>query len=29
MKIALCLHGLIGSHRGKSYDKKGGTDKVL
>lgn len=29
MRIALCLHGLIGSDRGKSYDKKGGTDKVL
>ena len=29
MKVALCLYGLIGSDRGKSYDKKGGTDKVL
>ena len=29
MRVALCLSGLIGSDRGKSYDKKGGTDKVL
>ena len=29
MKVALCLYGLVGSNRGKSYDKKGGTDKVL
>tara|TARA_R110001583_G_scaffold149076_3_gene301006 strand:- start:7295 stop:8062 length:768 start_codon:yes stop_codon:yes gene_type:complete len=29
MKIALCLYGLVGSDRGKSYDKKGGTDTVL
>ncbi len=29
MRVALCLYGLVGSDRGKSYDKKGGTDEVL
>jgi len=29
MKIALCLYGLVGSDRGKSYDKLGGTNEVL
>ena len=29
MRVALCLYGLIGSDRGKSYDKKGGTDKLI
>ena len=29
MKVALCLYGLVGSDQGKSYDKKGGTNKVL
>ena len=29
MKIALVLTGLVGSLKGKSYDKKGGEDTVL
>jgi len=29
MKIALCLHGLVGSIQGKNQDLKGGSDKVL
>ena len=29
MKIALCLYGLIGSIKGKGYEKSGGTDIVL
>ena len=29
MRVALCLYGLIGSAKGKAYDKKGGTDIVL
>ena len=30
MKIALCLHGLIGSkHLGKSWSKHGGEEEVI
>ena len=30
MKIALCLHGLIGSkHQGKSWSKHGGEEEVI
>jgi len=29
MKIALCLHGLVGSIKGKNQDLLGGSDKVL
>ena len=29
MKVALCLTGLIGSLQGKSWNKSGGTQKVL
>ena len=29
MKIALCLFGLVGSDKGKSYDKMGNSNKVL
>lgn len=29
MKVALCLHGLVGSIKGKNGDLKGGSDKVL
>jgi hypothetical protein len=29
MRVALCLFGLVGSKRGKSWNKEGGTDEVL
>lgn len=29
MKIALCLHGLVGSIKGKNYEMLGGGDEVL
>jgi hypothetical protein len=29
MKIAICLHGLIGSIKGKNFENKGGSDEVL
>ena len=29
MKIAFCLHGLVGSLKGKNFQQSGGSDKVL